>query len=195
MIAAATRKGRGEVDALIAHYQRLHWGLPPHRIIHVDDPLVPDASAMGALVALYLVDGDGEHVALDFPEHGSFLAVHEPTERLYMIAPQTFRRQCKREFDRLVRDVPQARVTLPELAAAAPGVQARKGGWPRIDATALGITTHILYFTDKQGDGPSTYIHAFGEESGRRPLLAADYTGRVWLAGGDYTTPPEGITN
>ena len=198
-VVNATGKTRSQVAGLVDHYRSLHWGIGPRRIVHIDDPLLPDCARMGALVGLYVIDGDGEHVSIELPETDSHLAVHEPTGRLFLVTPARVQDQIRKLYRQSLRTLDP--VSLAELAREAPGhqnsVKPWSGkAWPDVDVIPLGVVTHILYHTDKKGDGPSTYIHAFGEESGQLPVLAADGTvGRLWLAGGDYTTPVEGITN
>jgi len=51
---------------------------------------------------------------------------------------------------------------------------------------------------DAEADGwvPGEYIHAWGEESGVKPLLCVDADGGLWIARGQRTTvPDEGITD
>ncbi len=202
MVAEATGKTPAQVRRLVDHYTRLHWGRTPARIIRIDDPLLPDSARMGELVGLYLRDGNDDYVGIEFPREGSHLAVHEPTERLFMVLPDAYMREVRDNYREQVRRFPHARLKLADLAAGAPGVQNRRHPWgddfepwPNVTVVPLGVVTHILYHTNKVGDGDSTYIHEFGEVSGKRPVLGADSTGRLWLAGGDYTTPEEGITN
>ena len=85
---------------------------------------------------------------------------------------------------------------LSAIARAAGGRHARDR-WPDLDALPVGKITHVLYHTDKQGDGPSNYIHEFGEENKQdiRPILAIEPSGRAWFAGGNYTVPDAGITD
>ena len=59
----------------------------------------------------------------------------------------------------------------------------------------IGAVVAVVYFTDKQGDGPSYYIHKMGEITGGFPALAVDGQGRFWFAGGSYTSPTPGITD
>ncbi len=85
---------------------------------------------------------------------------------------------------------------LQDVAKAAGGRQAAfRQHHPNVPVIILGLCTHVVYETDKKEDGLSQYIHEFGEESGIRPILTCDKQGRVWLAGGNYTVPPEGITD
>lgn len=59
----------------------------------------------------------------------------------------------------------------------------------------LGKLASVTYATEKGGDGPSLYEHAFGGRRGsRRPSLAVDVdTGRLHVVGGNYTVQTRGI--
>jgi hypothetical protein len=60
----------------------------------------------------------------------------------------------------------------------------------------LGRLESITYSTNKRGDGPSDYVHTFGEEGGRKPRLAVDAETRdLVIVGGDYTVEPRGIVD
>jgi hypothetical protein len=72
----------------------------------------------------------------------------------------------------------------------------RESAASHVHASPVGILTHVVYATDKKGDGYSFYIHKLGEESGLRPCLAVDGQGRMWIAGGNYKgNPTPGITD
>lgn len=69
----------------------------------------------------------------------------------------------------------------------------RVPGAPRV-LVKLGTLAEIAYSTNKRGDGPSTYVHSFGEGGGRRPSLAMDVdSGRLHIVGGTYRVKREGI--
>lgn len=85
-------------------------------------------------------------------------------------------------------------VPLKQVAEQTGGLQA-KGWCPNVRVKPVGISTAIIYFAAKVGDGFSNYIHRFGEESGIRPVLCVAQDGGLWFAGGDYTCPTAGITN
>lgn len=60
----------------------------------------------------------------------------------------------------------------------------------------LGTLEEVTYSTHKRGDGPSRYVHSFGEEGGQKPDLAVDVDTRdLVLVGGDYTVEPRGIVD
>jgi hypothetical protein len=53
----------------------------------------------------------------------------------------------------------------------------------------------VVYFTHKKDDGPSFYIHRMGEMTCYFPIIACDRQGRLWICGGNYTSPTPGITD
>ena len=147
---------------------------------------------MGKLVQLYIVGDNGEQQHLEFPV-GSHLGVElgHPVDRLHLITPPAHRAEVRR----LYNEQRAASRPLGDWARAAGGKQARYA-YPNYSAVPLGPVSHIIYATDKRGDGYSHYIHEFSEEShGPLPYLAADADGRLWLVGGSYTVPEGGITD
>lgn len=191
-------------EPLRALFDMLHWGRQSGHVYQVDDPLVPDAVQMGGHEALHLITPEGEEVQVTYSGH---LAVEYDLAALARGLP------VARLFDDdrvqrllLVGDrVPDAArqfaarrhqgMQLGALAARVGGRQARFPS-PAVLVVPIGEVTHVVYATDKLGDGYSHYIHKFSEESGGpRPWLAVDAVGRSWLAGGSYTVPPEGITD
>ena len=95
---------------------------------------------------------------------------------------------------KLYKKNPSQRYALNEIAKNVGGRHAMDD-YPDIQVTPVGIMTHVVYATDKKGDGMSFYIHHMGEESGIQPALTVDSRGRLWLAGGNYTSPTPGITD
>lgn len=192
-------------DSLRRLFDLLHWGMPSRRIYEVQDPLVPDAVQMGAHEALRVLF-DGNEVEVPYTGHlgvqydlGALdrglpverLFDDDRIQRLHLIGPLNPLVSNTREFARHK----SALADLNVLARRVGGRQARFP-YPRVLAYPLAEVTHIVYATDKKGDGFSHYIHAFSEESkGPRPWLAIDLDGRSWLVGGSYTVPPEGITD
>ena len=78
-----------------------------------------------------------------------------------------------------------------------PGVRRARGVPPRPSILAeLGELEAVTYRANK-GDGKLvSYEHMFGEEGGRRPVLAADVDRkRLHVLGGDYTIEPRGIVD
>jgi hypothetical protein len=65
-----------------------------------------------------------------------------------------------------------------------------------VDLAELGRLESVTYSTNKRGDGPSHYVHEFGEEGGRKPSLAVDaHTRDLVIVGGDYDVEPRGIVD
>lgn len=186
-------------------YTAWHWGIEPKHVIQWDDPDYPEGELVecGRLVELHVrepgqrrdtiirlnrKEGNGSHLAFD-PEH--------PNQRLYILSHPDFRARMLGEF----RQNPDYSggskyrvMPLVEIAKRAGGRHASRD-YADVDAAPVGILTHVVYATEKKGDGYSQYIHKLGEESGIRPVLAVDGEGRLWVAGGNYTSPTPGITD
>lgn len=127
------------------------------------------------------------HVAFD-PDH--------PDERLYLLVAPNAQRELKRNF--WDRNTMQP-MSLSEVALIAGGRHARRD-YPNVLVKPLGVITAVVYFTHKKGDenpadDRSYYIHKMAEISGKFPFLCVDNRGRLWLAGGNYTSPTPGITD
>lgn len=186
---------------IVERYKDFHWGNPARKVIRVEDRLVPDATQMGPLSQLYVTDHDGNAGVLGFPAncHAAFDPQH-PAERIHLVCTAAKRRETAELFRAALESGVRAE-SLSTIAKRAGGRQADHS-YPRVRCIDLGIVTDIVYGpTDKKGDGLSEYIHHFGIEgdeahvvNGIQPRLAADEEGRLWLAGGDYTVPDEGIT-
>jgi hypothetical protein len=194
-------------------YRDWHWGIPPKHRIKWDDPELdahllqhnPDAELVecGRLVEMHVrepgnrsdtiirlnrKEGNGSHLAFD-PFH--------PYQRLYILAhpdlqarlTQTYRANPEYKGGSKYRSMP-----LSEIANRAGGRHGTRD-YLGISASPLGVLTHVVYATEKKGDGYSQYIHKLGEESGIRPILAVDGVGRPWVVGGNYTSPTPGITD
>lgn len=110
-------------------------------------------------------------------------------QRIYLlIAPEAMKSIKETLWDRH----PGPELSLSYLAAVAGGRHATPD-YPDVKAKPLGLLTGILYFTDKKGDGPSPYLHVMGENTCYIPILACDERGRLWVCGGNYTSPYPGI--
>jgi hypothetical protein len=166
-----------------------HWGEPATKVIRIDDPFVPDVTDCGPLVELVTDRG-----AITIPE-GCWLAYEprHPRQRLHIISSAAFR-------ERVRNDVKHARGLLPlqEIAEATGGDQADYA-LPNIMAAPLGVLEAVTYHTKKKGEQGGLsydYQHEFGKEhsKGCKPYLAADVSGRLWVAGGSYRSPYPGIT-
>lgn len=192
-------------------YTDWHWGYGPRRVVDVEDDDIPAKHMIqcGRLIRMHIrVPRDarsahprrrtdamiefshsvgGSHIAYD-PDHQH--------ERLYLIVPPSQRKTFKKHF---WTDNPMPARDLNELAAIAGGKHGRKTDYPHIQCKPLGILTAVVYNTAKKGDSPeygsSHYIHHVGELSRYYPFLCVDAKGRLWLAGGNYTSPNPGITD
>lgn len=122
------------------------------------------------------------HVAFD-PSH--------PNQRLYLLVSPRARKAIQNRFwsDNNLRAMP-----LSQAAMLAGGKHSR-GQYPNIMVKPIGVCTAVVYLTDKKGDNMSFYIHQMGEITHYYPLICVDSQGRLWLAGGNYTSPTAGITD
>lgn len=186
-----------------AIYKDWHWGNSPTQLIQWDDPQVPDPLIeIGRLVEIRLVDRAGTPTRLvthqaDLDNTHLTFDPASPLQRLYLLLPQEYRRAVRRLYD-----PDQKAIRLPWLAKNACSESTHLDGYPaEVGGQPLGFVTHLIYLTHKKGDGVSQYIHELGEDDKqagkkpRLPLLVADPTGRLWIVGGAYTCPNEGITN
>ena len=117
------------------------------------------------------------------PEH--------PDDRLYMLIEPRARKSLAGRFWQANTVGPRQ---IEEWALLAGGRHAR-GGYPAVSAKPIGVLTAVVYYTNKKDDGPSFYIHRMGEMTCYFPILACDAQGRLWICGGNYTSPTPGITD
>lgn len=201
-------------------YRDWHWG---HAPTHVKQVKIPGLSATapvvecGLLTELHIDPRDdlplpqeradamdeAAHFEGNEPDVFSVLRIKErdynrnhlifdpahPHQRLYtVLSPSTQRDAAK------LWQPGRRTTTLAALARKAGGHH--QGGYPRIPVQELGTLYFASYFTHKKGDDPaSKYIHRMGEEGGIEPILAVAEDGTLWIAGGSYTCPVDGITN
>lgn len=182
-------------------YEQAHWGKPPKKtyefksIRGVPDKLVE----MGKLCEIQCIDDDGPF-DVTFAKAGQRPILAFDTtdaERLYIALPEAI---TARVAEELIGD--REWETLAEVAADVGGRQA-EFPYPNIRVQCVGAVSHIVYFTEKGAwdvgdveDGRSEYVHEFSEESGGPlPHLCVDRDGRLWLAGGNFTCPNQGITD
>lgn len=116
-----------------------------------------------------------------------------PSHRLYFVLCPSALKRIKNDFYK-VKNPDSDLMPLKELAEYAGGRHATDD-YEDIMVKPLGILTNVVYATDKKGDGFSYYIHKMGEESGIRPALGVASDGSLWFAGGNYTSPVQGITD
>ena len=117
--------------------------------------------------------------------------LRDPDERLYSVLSPAARKYVAQNC---YTTSPYADVPLKQVAKWTGGRHA-SGWYANVHVRPVGLGSAVMYEGDKRSDGRSNYIHRFGEETGIRPMICADRTGRIWFAGGDYTCPTAGITN
>jgi hypothetical protein len=188
-------------------YEDWHWGVQPSQFIDWDDPDYPETLIeCGRLVRIHFraprLNGsvhprrerdrmiefsrdvaNNSHLTYD-PDHSD--------QRLYLLLSPEATPTVAERFWKNNALPPQP---LSQLALLAGGRHGKKGDYPNVLVKPVGITTALVYYTHKKEDGPSYYIHRLGEESCHYPILAVDSLGRLWLAGGNYRAPTEGITD
>lgn len=184
-------------------YVSSHWGMPLQRVLDHPDPDLPSVLVgMGKLIELhyqhpnkyqpppYEEGCDDCDAVITFPT-GCILAFdNTKTQRLYAIlTPEAQAGVCQRY------PVGRSAPLLEDVAHSVGARQNRFRGSPVVRVNPIGLVTHVVYRTNKKGDGLSEYIHRFGEEKGPPPLLCSDVKGRLWFAGGSYSVPDEGITD
>lgn len=201
----------GEVEKGASEYNQWHWGYQPRRVMDWNDKDMPRMLVeCGKLVRLHVRlprDGRSAHprrrrdAMIEFSRNVSANAhiaydPDHPYERLYLLVPKSQQRTLKQRF---WDSNPVAARNLNELAAIAGGKHGRKRDYPNVMCKPIGVLTGVVYHTAKKGDSPehggSFYIHKVGEISHVYPFLCADAKGRLWLAGGNYTSPSPGITD
>ena len=129
----------------------------------------------------------------------SFVAfdLEHPHQRLYLLTPDAVREEIRRKFweDNSFRPLP-----LKDVAMRAGGRHGKMSDYPNVMVKPIGVLTAVVYRTHKKGDEMpgeprSYYIHRMAEITGYFPFLCVDSKGRLWLAGGSYTSPVPGITD
>jgi len=188
-------------------YSRWHWGVNPANTVEWNDEskdgrgkdVYPDALIeCGRLVELrFRAPGSRKDMAMTLERdqanrsHLTFDPDH-PYERLYILLPKDVLRGSKQAY---WKQNPYEAVQMNDLARAVGGRHGKGGDYPHLEVKPVGILTSFVYACEKQGDGFSMYVHRAGEESGIRPCLAADCEGRLWVVGGNYTSPTAGVTD
>lgn len=175
---------------LIDDYTALHWGNEPKVILEIEG--LPDSTQLGFLLGFMGTDWNSQNVQITYPKDSHLAVERSPTgDHLHLSVPDAFKRTSRK----LVRSS-----TFPILYLAAIAHSNGNEAHARYAFSGAGVmvmrVTHVLYHTDKQGDGPSDYIHEFSEWThGPSPVLVVDTDGKHWLVGGSYSVPPEGITD
>ena len=170
-------------------YESSHWGIKSKWIYEVDDPDLPnEAVQMGFLLELRLRSGN-TYFDLKFKRGDNHLAFStDRSERLWLVLSRRAETKARRCL--IVPGEPWYK--LAEVADKVGGRQARFR-YPDIDVQPVGRVSHVVYATEKKGDGPSDYIHAMGENGGIKPMLCVSEDGRLWFAGGSSSVPDAGI--
>lgn len=188
-------------------YEDWHWGIESTGVKPVTDPDYggPDALLIetGRLVEVHFrnpkkrtdtvikltrKEANGSHLVFN-PDH--------PHDRLYIVSHPDFAKRMHKKFRRNAdydRGSQFQEMPLSEMAKIVGGKHGTPD-YPKVEAVPIGILTHVVYATEKKGDGFSFYIHKMGEESGIKPALALDERGRLWIVGGNYESPTPGITD
>ncbi len=124
----------------------------------------------------------------------SFLGfqMDHPLDRLHIILDPDVQKAMRQRFW-VESTAPE--IEMNKLAALAGGKQGKMQDYPDLEVKVVGVMTAVVYFAEKEGDGPSYYIHKMAEISHEPPILACDDLGRLWIIGGSYTSPDPGITN
>lgn len=194
-IAPSVREERLARDP-VQRYTDAHWGYGPDRVYRVDDTDMPEELVMMGDLHAVQVENDKEHYEWKVPKRKTPDAVPsilgftaDNMERLYCVCNDE---ACAK--NRHLLDADGTWYNLDEVARAAGGRQTR-WAMPRVPVQVLGHCVAVVYYTNKKNDGWSEYIHKLGEETEIVPYAAVDEKGRLWLAGGDYTVPNEGIDN
>jgi len=191
----------------VQEFNKWHWGMDPVQIVDVEDPDLPDEliecgrlaelrvhipqvgtkgnplRRKNSQISLSQTESERSHLTFD-PNH--------PHERLYIVLPKDVMRKMKKTYYDMN---PFEEQSLGSIAKFTGGRHGTEKDYPQISVKPVGICTAVVYATEKTGDGFSYYIHRLGEETGVRPCLCIDATGRLWLAGGAYTSPTAGITD
>lgn len=114
-----------------------------------------------------------------------------PHQRLYVLTRPQVQRAVRAK---LWEPNSSPAMKLSQLAMIAGGRHA-DGKYPDVTVKPIGIMTAVIYWTHKRTNPPSYYLHKFGEVSHFYPILSCDAQGRLWVAGGNYTSPNPGITD
>jgi hypothetical protein len=185
-------------------YEKWHWGEKPQMVIDwPDTDFPPNLIECGRLVRLHFRAPGSVHprrqrdTMLEFAKktaRRSFLAYDpdHPNERLYLLVDPAAWEKLSQRFWHENTATP---MPLGEMAMLAGGRHGKTNDYPDILIKPIGILVAFVYHTTKKTDGSCYYIHNAGEESCFYPVLCCDEIGRLWLAGGNYTCPVQGVTD
>lgn len=160
--------------------------LPKIRTNRMDDAAAMMGYEPAELSVIEVDQGDlnDNHLSWD-PSH--------PHQRLYLNLSPSSRKDAKSLFRK-----GEPTFSLFECAQMAGGHHAKRDDYPEVQVQPLGILYFASYYTLKEDESgqpsPSIYIHRMGEEGGVEPVLAVSSDGNLWICGGSYTVPVDGIT-
>jgi hypothetical protein len=165
---------RNPADAAAATYEGFH-GRPSDEVVVIDTKIHEHkhVGALGELVALYVIPVDGRFEVkisgFGKGKHGAYLTMNENRTQLFI-------------------DGGDQRVKLSDFGISN----------PIHESEVLGELAAVDYYTIKdhlgsQG-GEAVYNHKF-KKSGRPFLVYDTRNGLLYVSGGKYTLPDEGITN
>ena len=184
-------------------YKEWHWGTAPNATpIEVNDPAYPDILIECGRVVEFTYRAPRQNpkhkdkiYKLSKPDSNKTHLVFDPehtNDRLYIVST------CSKAKATIKKDLyeksPYQDVDLADISYFVGGRHAAED-YPEIEARVVGVLTSIVYACEKKGDGYSFYVHQLGEESGIQPILAVSADGRLWIVGGNYTAPLQGITD
>jgi len=198
-----------EIERGSSQYSDWHWSEKPTKVVDWGDPDMPEMLVeCGKLIRVHVRAPEGarpnhshprrerdtmiefsrsvaekSHLAYD-PDH--------PYQRLYLLVDRSAQPTLAQRFWHQNAFAP---MLLGNVAAVAGGRHGGSNDYPHIMVKVIGVLTDLVYFTTKTGDGPSFYRHQLAEISGLFPFLCCDATGRLWLAGGNTTSPTQGVTD
>jgi len=188
-------------------YEDWHWGIQPSQFIDWDDDDYPATLIeCGRLARIHFraprpnrhvhprrerdrmiefsrAVANNSHLAYD-PDH--------PDQRLYLLLDPS---AAPTVVERFWRNNDMPAQSLGSLAVLTGGRHGKRPDYPNVMVKPVGLMTALVYHTHKKEDGPSYYIHKMAEESGKYPILGVDSLGRLWIAGGNYKAPVEGVTD
>lgn len=178
------------------NYYEAHWGIEPKKKWTVKDSDLPSPLVeMGKLIAIHLEDGTD----IFFGPGNHLVYTTTADTRLYCVLTQAAQKRIIKEF----WDPKDHVEPLSQVAKFTGGRQAR---YPHADVLVqnLGLMIDIEYQCAKgsyeegeEPDGPSLYVHRFGELSeggGILPMVSIDQFGRIWIVAGSYKVLRGGIT-
>lgn len=204
-----------KVEKGAKRFEDWHWGVGPAKVVYLEEDDYPESLIeCGRLIRIHLRlptnarKNESRHPRrerdsmIEFSRsvsnnsHVGFDPDHQ-YERLYFIVDSKARPTLRR---RLWDENPLGAMPLGQVATLAGGRHGKSHDYPDIEVKPVGVITALVYFTHKAGDESpgmkqSYYIHKMGELSHHFPILCCDADGRLWMAGGNYTTPNPGITD